>query len=155
MNQKLKDIISRKQKSREKAYIDWDERRNEYLLAVNNLYEQIEEIFDLQIRDKTIALHRRQRNLSESYIGTYLVEDLILLIGDERVRFSPRGRNIVGSIGRIDVLGDRNEAILILKSDLRWAVLQPVCCPHLRQKRSIISASLDTMLPEILEFVMK
>src|SRR3954471_23812237 len=110
MNQNLTDIFEKKRKQASGgAGIDWDDRRNRYLAAVDDLYRQIESLLAEPIEAKTVVLQRRPKELSENYIGTYKVDDLVLLIGDEQVRFSPRGRNIAGANGRVDVLGERGE----------------------------------------------
>ena len=44
-----------------------------------------------------VTIQRRPKQLTENYIGTYSADDLlVLLIGDEQVRFSPRGRKHCG-----------------------------------------------------------
>ena len=101
MNQSLTDLFQKKQKQSGGAGgIDWDERRDKYRAAVDDLYRQIEVMLAEPIRQGTVTLQRRKKELSENYIGTYSMDDLILLIGDEQVRFSPRGRNVVGASGR-------------------------------------------------------
>src|SRR6266487_5810045 len=98
MNQNLAEIFQKKQKQAGGgAGIDWDERRNKYLAAVDDLYHQIETILAEPIAQKNVTLQRRPKELSENYIGTYKVDDLVLVIGEEQVRFSPRGRNIAGA----------------------------------------------------------
>ena len=116
MNQNLTDLFRKKQKKSETdTGIDWDSRRNDYLAAVDALYKKIEAILAEPIGQKSLTLHRRPKSLTETYIGTYSVEDLVLVIGDEQVRFSPRGRNVVGAAGRVDVIGERGEATLVLR----------------------------------------
>ena len=125
MNQSLADIFKNKQPSVASGTpIDWDERREQYLRAVKNLYEQIERLLVEPIEQKTATLSRRPKELSENYIGTYKADDLILLAGDEQVRFSPRGRNIVGASGRVDVLGERGEEILVVQPDGVWRFVE-------------------------------
>jgi len=121
MNKELTDLIQKKKKqSHDNGAIDWDARRDSYLAAVDALYEQIETILADPIAKKTIVMQRRPKTLSENYLGTYSVDDLILLIGGEQVRFSPAGRNIAGASGRVDVLGDRDSAVLLVQIDGRW-----------------------------------
>jgi hypothetical protein len=125
MNQNLSDLLRKKKaESTKTGAIDWDDRRKRYLLAVADLYRQIETIFSEPIADRTISIVRRPKNLTETYLGTYSVDDLLLLIGDEQVLFSPRGRNIVGADGRVDVVGERDEAALVHLPDSGWNVLQ-------------------------------
>ena len=125
MDQKLTDLLLKKQKqSKAVPVIDWDERRKKYLDAVNDLYSQIKAMLADPIEQKTVLLQQRPKDLTENYIGTYSVDDLILIIGDEQVRFSPRGRNIAGAVGRVDVVGEYAEAMLILKPDAQWEFVQ-------------------------------
>ena len=125
MNEKLTDLLKKKRRQVGTGeLIDWDDRRNRYIDAVNGLYEQIETEFAEPIAEKTVTIHRRSKELTENYIGTYSVDDLILIIGDEQVRFSPRGRNIVGAAGRVDVVGERGQVPLIAKLDSTWEFVQ-------------------------------
>lgn len=147
MNPNLADFLSKKQKPSDA--IDWDERRNTYLAAVAELYRQIETLLAEPIQQKTIKLQRRPKNLTENYIGTYSVDDLILVIGGEQVRFSPRGRNIAGAAGRVDVVGERGEEALIVQSDSHWGVVQT------RQPKLCVAPFDESTLTEILQRVMR
>lgn len=126
MNQNLAEIFQKKQmQAASGAGIDWDDRRNKYLAAVDALYRQIETILAEPIAQKLVTLQRRPKELSENYIGTYRIDDLILLVGNEQVRFSPIGRNIAGASGRVDVLGERGvPEVLIVQVDGRWSFVQ-------------------------------
>lgn len=148
MNQTLAELLQKKQEKVETA-IDWDDRRDKYLAAVDELYRQIETILAEPIEQKTVQLYRRSKQLSESYIGTYAADDLILTVGDEQVRFSPRGRNVAGANGRVDVVGDRNEAILILQEDLTWGVVQA------RQPKLCVAPFDEATFTEVLQLVMR
>ena len=73
----------------------------------------------------------------------------MLLIGDEQVRFSPQGRNIAGASGRVDVLGERGEATLILQPDASWAFVQT------RQPTLKVVPFDESSLTEVLKVVMR
>jgi hypothetical protein len=150
MNQNLADLVQKKQKeSVASTGIDWDERRDKYLAAVQDLYHQIETMLAEPIRQNTVVVQRRPKQLTENYIGTYSVDDLILVIGNEQVRFSPRGRNVVGAAGRVDVVGDRGEATLIIQTDSRWGFVQT------RQPSLHVIPLEESTLAEVLELVMR
>ena len=150
MNQKLIDLLQKKQKqSAPENEIDWDERKKKFLSAVEQLYGQLETMLAEPIGHKKVQLHRRPKVLTENFIGTYAVNDLILVVGDEQVRFSPRGRNIVGSAGRIDVVGEKGEAMLILKAESKWEIVQT-------RQPAVRSVPLDeSSLAEVLQLVMR
>ncbi len=147
MNQNLSDFLSKKQKQSDT--VNWDDRRDAYLAAVNDLYKQIETLLGEPIQQKTVKLQRRSKQLTENYIGTYAVEDLILVIGGEQVRFSPRGRNIVGAAGRVDAVGERGEAALIVLPDSSWGFVQA------RQPTLHILPFDESTLADILKLVMR
>jgi hypothetical protein len=151
MNKKLAEFLEKKQK-RAKAKagdeIDWDDRRNKYLEAVNGLYREIEAELAEPIARKALTSRRRSKDLTENYIGTYAVDDLILIIGDEQVRFSARGRNIVGASGRVDVVGERGEATLILNPNSGWEFVQS------RQPQLTTVPFDGSSLAEVLQLVM-
>jgi hypothetical protein len=150
MNQNLADLVQKKQKeSAASTGIDWDDRRDKYLAAVQDLYHQIETMLAEPIRQNTVVVQRRPKQLTENYIGTYSVDDLILIIGNEQVRFSPRGRNIVGAAGRVDVVGERGEATLIIQTDSRWGFVQT------RQPSLQVIPLEESTLAEVLELVMQ
>ena len=150
MDPKLADLVQEKQKqSSAGAHIDWNERRDKYVAAVNALYEQIEGMLSDAIHQETVRRQKREKSLTENYIGTYSVDDLILLIGDEQVRFSPRGRNIVAAEGRVDVVGERGEALLILQGDSQWGFVQS------RQPKVTVVPFNEATLADVLRLVMR
>ncbi len=150
MNQKLVELLERKQKQSDGSpQINWNQRRDEYIAAVRSLYDQIEEMLAEASGAKTVQAIRQGKQLTESYIGTYSVDDLQLMIGSEQVRFSPQGRNIAGARGRVDVLGERSEAVLLLQPDSTWGFLQS------RQPKLTVVPLDETALAEVLQLVMR
>ena len=149
MNRSLAEILEKKQKQARGGGINWDERRDRFIAAVDDLYRQIERMLADAIAKKTVAVQRRAKDLSEAHIGNYKVDDLILLIGDEQVRFSPRGRNVGNFAGRVDVLGERGEASLLVQTDGRWGFVQT------RQPTLRVVPLDESSLAEVLELVMR
>ena len=151
MNQTLAELFQKKQKPLAGLEaIDWDDRRNKYLAAVRGLYDSIQTILAEAVAKKTATVQLRPKVLSENYIGTYKVDDLILFVGDEQVRFSPVGRNIAGASGRVDVLGERGSPeVLIVQPEGRWSFVQA------RQPILKLVPFDESSLAEVLKRVMK
>jgi len=133
MDQDLLDLLQEKrqraQATAQQPGVDWDERRRTYVAAVGELYDRVQEMLNEPIAQQFIRLQRRPKSLTETFIGTYAIDDLLLQIGDEQVRVSPRGRNVAGATGRVDVIGERGEATLIAQPGGRWSFIaarQPV-----------------------------
>ena len=60
MDQNLADLVQKKQKqSGTGVRIDWDERRDKYVAAVQALYEQIKTMLAEPIGQKTVTLQQR------------------------------------------------------------------------------------------------
>lgn len=150
MNPTLAELLEKKQKQAGTGGgINWDERRDGFIAAVNDLYGQIERTLADAVKQQTVTLQRRAKDLSEAHIGTYKIDDLILLIGNEQVRFSPRGRNVGNFAGRVDVLGERGEASLLVQADGRWGFVQT------RQPTLKVVPLNESSLAEVLELVMR
>jgi len=150
MNPDLTNLVQNKQNQPALGSgIDWDDRRDKYLAAVDSLYHEIETILAEPIAQKRVTLQRRPKQLTESYIGTYSVNDLILLIGNEQVRFSPFGRNVAGATGRVDVVGERAEATLLAQLGPRWGFVRN------RQPTLHTVPFSESVLAEVLKRVMR
>lgn len=150
MDPHLTDIIRKKQTDSPLAQeIDWDDRRARYVSAVDDLYNQVAKILAQPLAAAAVKIERRPKQLTEDYIGTYAVDDLILRIGQEQVRFSPVGRNVAGTSGRVDVIGDQGEASLIVQPGPRWS--------YVRSRRPTLRAVPfdEAVLAEVLETVMR
>jgi hypothetical protein len=151
MDQNLANLLAKKrQQSGAVAQVDWDKRRDEYLKAVDDLYKRISAILAEPLGKKEISETRRSKVLTENYIGTYSVEDLVLVIGSEQVRFSPRGRNIAGAEGRVDVIGEKNEAMLIFQPQAGgWGFVQS------RQPKLSVIPLDESSLADVLQGIMR
>jgi hypothetical protein len=74
---------------------------------VERLYQKVTtELLAESIAQGLVTVSRSEKKIKEEYLGTYRVPELILDISGESVRFSPKGRNIIGARGRVDLVGD-------------------------------------------------
>ena len=88
------------------------------------------------------------KKIKEEYLGTYRVPELILDISGESVRFSAKGRNIIGARGRVDLVGDLDAMNLVLEPAGHWSVVLS------RVPRQVVSLDGKT-LAEALRRVMR
>jgi hypothetical protein len=115
---------SKKQRSdEESAAIDWGKRREEWLSAINDLYALIEAWVTEPVQRGIVTLQRSPKQIEEAHIGSYSVDDLLLSVGDEKVTFSPKGRNVFGAEGRVDVRGEAGESMFVVQPGRRWSVV--------------------------------
>ena len=100
------------------------ERLGAWLTAIGHLYADIRLWLAEPIAQNLVSVERRERNVDEPLHGHYVVADLILDVGDERVVFAPNGRAVAGARGRVDVRGESGEAMLVLFPGDRWSVVK-------------------------------
>jgi len=104
--------------------IDWGERLREWLAAVEQLYRKVnEELLAQSIERGLVAISRTEKEIDEEHLGKYKVPELVLKIGGETVRLSPKGRNVAGAKGRVDLIGDLDAMTLILEHEGEWKVV--------------------------------
>lgn len=151
MTKSLTDFFREKlQRSVEESRgVDWNARKREWLDNIAGLYASIEAALAEPLRQGTALVSRQARQITEDHLGTYDVEDLILTVGDERVIFAPRARNVIGAGGRLDVRGERGEAMLVVQPGPRWSIVESKY-PQLRTV-----ALDDAALTELLQSVMR
>jgi hypothetical protein len=118
----LQKFFQDKRRKAVPADIDWSARRDTWIVAVNDLYRTIEEDY-LKAAKADVEIARLNNVVTEKYVGDYQIPQLVLRVGDEEVTFSPKGVNIVGALGRIDVQGDRGDATIVWQGENRWSIV--------------------------------
>lgn len=125
----LREFLRERQaKSASGNKTDWEAKKREWIEAVEQLYDTIaKDIFG--DAKELVNITRRQKEVVEHYIGRYTVPELVLQIGGEDVVFSPKAVNVIGAEGRIDLLGDRDQATIVRGWDPdakqhRWDIVE-------------------------------
>lgn len=118
----LQKFFQEKKQKATPADIDWGAKRDAWIAAVNDLYRTIEGDY-LKAAKADVEITRPDKVVTENYIGEYHVQELVLRVGDEQVVFSPKGANIVGARGRIDVEGERGDATIVWQGENRWSIV--------------------------------
>jgi hypothetical protein len=142
----LRDFFRQKLHKAKPADVDWGAKRDAWIVAVNDLYHTIEDGY-LREPQAGVTLTRQDKSVKENLIGEYVIPELVLQVADEQVVFSPKGANIVGAKGRIDVHGDRDDATILWFGD-RWSIVASRT-PALRLE-PLSAESLATMLQRIM-----
>lgn len=102
----------------------WKESRREWIAAVKRLYQRVtDELLAKSIAQGLVTVSRVDKEITEEYLGTYRVPELVLAINRETVLFSPKGRNIIGAKGRVDLVGELDTMTLVLEPEGDWHVV--------------------------------
>ncbi len=108
------DEFVRREREAAAETVDWDDERKEWLDYLDKLYKKVESLLDKYLSSGQIQRERRPVNLNEEHIGTYVADQLVLKIGPKNVVFEPIGTLLVGSKGRVDLVGPAGKAQLLL-----------------------------------------
>jgi len=116
-----------RQKKQQQPQIDWESKKQKWLLSVNELYATIEDWLSHLTNDHIVKISYDTITLDEYYLNPYSVRQLNLLVGYESVRFEPKGMIVVNAAGRIDMIGDDGTLKLLFRSDnetdkLQWVI---------------------------------
>ncbi len=146
--QKLTEFF--REKEQKLGRVNWTKKKKDWLSSVNKLYKRIEEEYlGGLVQDKVVSIARSKKTIEESLIGQYDIDELVIQVGTERVVFSPKGRNVVGASGRVDLIGDMGRKTLVLQPGDRWGIVK-TRTPTLK----VVPLDEDTLL-EALKDVMR
>jgi hypothetical protein len=121
---KTQEFFHQKKVKDQDSGIDWNAKRDAWIASIDQFYETItKKYLKASIKAGDIAVSYQTKMIVEEYIGKYEVRELVLTVGSEQVVFSPKGRNIVGAAGRIDLIGERGEATLLVQPGERWCIM--------------------------------
>lgn len=109
------EFVKRQQEmASEVASVDWDSERKEWLDYLDRLYKKIESLLHKYVSSGQIQLGYRQVELNEENIGSYVAKQMFLKIGPKSVVLEPIGTVLIGSKGRVDIIGPAGKAQLLL-----------------------------------------
>jgi hypothetical protein len=98
----------------EEEMVDWVKEREDWLGHLKELYDQTESFLAEYIKAGEIKLDYRDIELNEENIGSYSARQMILKIGRQEITMTPVGTLLIGSKGRVDVVGPAGRTRLVL-----------------------------------------
>jgi hypothetical protein len=108
------DFISRQQARVEASPINWVAEKEEWLEYLNDLYQMVERFLKEYTDKGQIILTYAELELEEENIGRYTVHAMALSFGTNRVTLTPIGTLLIGTKGRVDMIGPRGTRRLLL-----------------------------------------
>ncbi len=94
--------------------IDWHKERDQYIKDVATLFERISSYLKSYIENDSIRISYDDVEISEEKIGTYRIARMRLEIGRQLVVLEPVGTLLIGSRGRVDVIGSSGRTPILL-----------------------------------------
>lgn len=108
----LNDNASKKQKEEEK--FNPEKEKQEWLGFIEIFYDQIKNWLKPFIDDGRMSINFVPKNITEEYIGTYSVENMDVMFVGQKLTFEPIGTLLIGTKGRIDLIGPKGSVQFIL-----------------------------------------
>jgi hypothetical protein len=99
--------------------IDWENKKQIWLTSLQKLYNKVNIWLDSSIKQGVIEIRIENHELREDYIGSYEVKDMTINVGFERVFLKPKGMMVVNAAGRVDLIGEHGNIMLLLLHDFR------------------------------------
>jgi len=99
-----------------KAYpkVDWEAKKNEWLSCLHTLYGLFEDALKEYVTKGVIVIRYDEIKIIEELIGSYNAKTMLINIAGETIRLKPIGTNLIGSKGRVDMLGNSNSIMIVL-----------------------------------------
>jgi hypothetical protein len=109
-----------KKKNGEDKKIDWEARKMMWIKSVDDFYDEVYNWLYPFKQQSLLQIHKRGMIISEEYLGTYTVNQMDILLGNDIVSLIPRGTLILGSYGRIDMRGPKGDRLLVEQKWNEW-----------------------------------
>lgn len=104
----LKNIIqSKKEHADSEDVFDPKEQITDYITLTNDLYEMVKNSIKELIDEGLVSLKREAIQVNEESLGEYKIDSLSILFSNEKVVFKPVGTMLIGSKGRVDMVGPK------------------------------------------------
>ena len=103
-----------KESGKVKKTINWEEKLTRWKSFINSLYLNINEWLKEYVKSGKIEIDTYDIEIYEEAIGKYTVRAMKIKLGDNIVKLIPIGTVLIGTIGRVDVVGESGTQKIIL-----------------------------------------
>jgi len=117
------EFVQREQESAKRSEgvaDDWEVERKEWLRRLEELFAQVSEYLREYVDAGQITVSYRNIELNEEYVGPYTARAMAIAIGSKTIVLEPIGTFLVGSKGRVDVVGPvARGRLMLLDSEMK------------------------------------
>jgi|SRR5665213_556207 len=120
-NSDFANFVASQQKP-EAVSFDWEKERTDYLANVANLYERARDYLGEYLANSSVKISSDEVEVDEESYGSYRISRLLIDIGHQRVFLEPVGTMLIGSKGRVDLIGSiKRVPILLIRESVKSA----------------------------------
>ncbi|MEZ4939206.1 MAG: hypothetical protein R2799_16595 [Crocinitomicaceae bacterium] len=114
MGKKEFDDFLKKEDGNNKKNINWEENLRRWKKNVDLLYSNIEYWLKEYTDNGRVFIDKKDKEVFEEAIGKYTIPKMNIKLGNKLVVLEPIGTVLIGTIGRVDVIGEKKTQKLIL-----------------------------------------
>ncbi len=119
-------LLVKKKHQFEKNSASSKRRLSRWRMALIELGMKLSKWLEAPISKQVVTLEKSSKSITEELLGPYTVNAWTVTIGGRRVIFDPIATYVVGSYGRVDVVGPAARFKLIReKDDGHWSLVDP------------------------------
>ena len=116
----FEEFLNQKQRVADGNKVDWEARKTKWIQSVDALFTDVRCWLAPFEAKGLVHFKEREVDCWEDYIGDYKTKKLEVFLGNDIVTLIPKGTFILGSLGRVDMLGSRGEAMLLEHEWSQW-----------------------------------
>ncbi|RDE36269.1 hypothetical protein DV713_01400 [Parageobacillus thermoglucosidasius] len=110
----LEEFLTKKKEQAEKNKIDWEQKKQQWLMEITTFYKQIQSFLTPLQEKGLLSFEWEEVKKYEEYLGEYTTRKLYVNFPDQQVVIEPIGKNIIGAMGRIDMIGKNGNVMFLL-----------------------------------------
>jgi hypothetical protein len=80
--QSLDDFFREKRAHVGPGAINWEQKKTDWIVEIEHLYEEIKRLLHSPITNGSVSVDFRPKTITEDFIGTHSVRELVLRVGD-------------------------------------------------------------------------
>lgn len=104
-----------------------EKQKNIWLNQLDKLYQNIK--LYLKPYENKVKISEQDIILNEEFIGEYSVPKLFIVLGKDTVTLTPKGTNLIGVMGRVDMESAKGKIMLVLdepsQQQYQWEIAKP------------------------------
>ena len=108
------EFIEQQSKSNTDDLIDWDQQLTEWKTHLDKFNDAVKEYLSRYLDSGKVNIEESEISLHEEYIGSYLVHQLAIQLGNNKIQLKPIGTNLIAAKGRVDMLGPCGQVKFVL-----------------------------------------
>jgi hypothetical protein len=101
----------------------WQQRRDQYLGDVKRLFSNIRMWLGPLVNEGFVNIGEGTTRLTEENLETYDAPELNIFLGDQAILIRAVGTNVFGAYGRVDILGPKGAASMVLENWGHWKLM--------------------------------